>query len=66
MANPGFVTTLRICIALTSLFLSCACSNNNEPVLYEGDETTFSAPAGHKTEARDSAAPAPLVEHMVK
>jgi hypothetical protein len=45
-----FVFSLQICIASISILLTSACSNPNDPVLYEGDDFTFSAPAGYETE----------------
>lgn len=49
MANPRFVCNLRICIVLTSYVFTSACSTNADYILYEGDDFTFSAPAGYKT-----------------
>jgi len=49
MANPRFVYYLRLCIVLASFVFTFACSSNNDYILYEGDDFTFSAPAKYKT-----------------
>lgn len=49
MANPRFVY-YRLLGGVLALFVaSFACSSNNGNILYEGDDFTFSAPAGYKT-----------------
>lgn len=50
MANPRFVYYRFLCIVLALFVSTFACSSNNDYIFYEGDDFTFSAPAGYKTE----------------
>jgi len=49
MANQKFVYYRLLCIVLPLFVSTFACSSNNNYILYEGDDFTFSAPAGYKT-----------------
>ena len=49
MANPRFVYYRLLCIVLALFVSTLACSSSNDYTLYEGDDFTFSAPAGYKT-----------------
>jgi hypothetical protein len=50
LVNKKVVYTLQLCIALISIPFTSACNITNDPILYEGDDFTFSAPAGYETE----------------
>jgi hypothetical protein len=50
MLKTGFAFFPRILFVLISFGFASACSVNTGDILYEGEDFTFSAPAGYKTE----------------
>jgi hypothetical protein len=54
MAKQKIVCSLRLYVVLATFVFTFACSINNEDILYEGDDFTFSAPAGYKTKVYET------------